>query len=150
MRLEHPFCFPLTIVAIAGSLVGCDGSDSSNDRATTAASLDRATVAASLQHYFSTFNPEDALFPTGSGPPRVKDNGCEHQHPKDFPLPADPHSPKRGGETVAFWQCPVRFESFTVPVAVAVNGNREVVWAAPVYGDSRNAPPLSPARTYTG
>jgi hypothetical protein len=35
---------------------------------------DRATVEASLLHYFSTIHPEDSSFPTGAGPPRVKDN----------------------------------------------------------------------------
>ena len=150
MQLKYPFCVPVAIVAIAVSLAGCDGGGGSNDRATAAASLGRARVAAILRHYFSTFNPEDSIFPYGAGPPRVKDNGCKYQHSGYLPPLAGPYNSKSGDEKVAFWQCSVRFESFTVPVAVTVNESGEVVWAAPVYGDSRKAPPLSPARTYTG
>jgi hypothetical protein len=139
---------PLAILAIGVPLAGCDGGG--NDRATVAASLDSARVAAALRHYFSTFNPEDSIFPYGAGPPRVKDNGCKHQRSADIPL-VRPYNPKTGdAEKVVFWQCSVRFEAFTVPVAVTMNESGEVVWASPVYGDSRNAPPLSPARTYTG
>jgi hypothetical protein len=35
-------------------------------------------------------------------------------------------------------------------VQAGVNDRTEVIWAMPVYGDSRKAPELSPARTYTG
>jgi hypothetical protein len=143
VRLKGPFRVALAVLAIAVPLAGCGGGD------------DRATVEAGLQHYFSTFSPEDSVFPTGSGPPRVKDNGCKDLHRKfpppppgrKFPLPP-PGSTKF--KQVAFWQCFVRFENFTVTVQVAVNDSNEVVWAVPVYGDPRKAPKLSPPRTYTG
>src|SRR4051794_9718216 len=40
----------------------------------------RPTVETGLRHYFSTFTPEDSVFPTGAGPPRVKDNACKQLH----------------------------------------------------------------------
>jgi hypothetical protein len=143
---KHRLRVSLAITAIALPLAGCgDG----------AGGHDRPTVAASLRHYFSTFNPEDGIFPQGSGPPRIKGNGCRYQGSKklamkNVPWRAGPGSSKSDGETVAFWQCSVRFEGFTVPVSVVVDESGEVVWAQPVYGDNRNAPSLSPARTYTG
>lgn len=123
----------------------------------------RPTVEASLRHYLSTFGPEDSIFPTGAGAPRVKDNGCKDLHRK-FPLLPPGRRfllppgrrfplPPPGSTTfkkVALWQCLVRFKNFTLAVQVAVNDSTEVVWALPVYGDSRKAPKLNPARTYTG
>ena len=147
VRLKHPLCVPLAILVVGVPLAGCDG-DGGNDRATVAANLDGAMVAAKLRHYFSTFSPEDSIFPYGAGPPRVEDNGCRDQHSKDALPPPGPYNSKL--VKLAVWQCSVRFESFTVPVSVAVSEGGEVVWAAPVYGDPRDAPPLSPARTYTG
>jgi hypothetical protein len=116
----------------------------------------RPKVEAGLRHYFSTFSPEDSVFPTGAGPPHVKDNGCKDLHRKfpllppgrKFPLPPPPGSTKF--KEVALWQCRVRFMNFTLTVHAAVNDSNEVIWALPVYGDSRNAPTLNPARTYTG
>jgi hypothetical protein len=121
----------------------------------------RPKVEAGLRHYFSTFSPEESIFPTGAGPPRVKDNGCKDLHRKspEGPgmRPALPPSTAGGSrgvrpkfKKVALWQCFVRFKNFTLTVQVAVNDSTEVVWAMPVYGDSRKAPKLSPARTYTG
>jgi hypothetical protein len=146
------------IVLTAMLVAGCGGG-----------SDPRANVQAGLQHYFSTFHPEDSIFPSGAGPPRVKGNGCKDLHRK-FPLLLQPGSimlrkGKQKGEqimrpgsimmskdeqTVALWQCFVRFENFTLTVQAAVNDSNEVVWAVPVYGDPRKAPKLSPARTYTG
>jgi hypothetical protein len=57
---------------------------------------------------------------------------------------------KRADKKVALWECYVRFKSFTLRVQAGVNDRTEVIWAMPVYGDSRKAPELSPARTYTG
>jgi hypothetical protein len=121
----------------------------------------RPKVEAGLQHYFSTFNPEDSVFPYAAGAPRVIDNGCKELHLK-FPLPPvvdlvglSPDA-DRGltlppkFKNVALWQCFVRFNAFTLTVHVAVNDSNEVVWAWPWYGDSRKAPKLAPARTYTG
>ena len=121
----------------------------------------RPKIEAGLRHYFSTFNPEDSIFPYGAGAPRVIDNGCKELHRK-FPLPpvgdwvglsldADGHLTLPAKfRNVALWQCFVRFNAFTLTVHLAVNDSNEVVWAAPFYGDSRKAPKLSPARTYTG
>jgi len=123
----------------------------------------RPEVEAGLEHYFSTFNPEDSVFPYGAGAPRVKDNSCKELHRK-FPLPPvvdrvgiGPSPDADRGLTVppkfknvALWQCFVRFNAFTLTVHVAVNDRNEVVWAWPWYGDSRKAPKLAPARTYTG
>jgi hypothetical protein len=119
----------------------------------------RPKVEAGLRHYFSTFSPEDSVFPYGAGPPRVTDNGCKDLHrksplllpPGQFPLlPLGSTKFKKGEKKVALWQCFVRFKNFTLTVHVAVNDRTEVVWALPVYGDPRKAPKLSPARTYTG
>jgi hypothetical protein len=132
------------IVLTAMLVAGCDGG-----------SDPRANVEAALQHYFSTFIPEDSIFPIGAGPPRVKGNGCKDLHRKFRPLLRPGSIMMSKGEqkdeqTVALWQCFVRFENFTLTVQVAVNDRNEVVWAVPVYGDPRKAPKLSPARTYTG
>jgi hypothetical protein len=123
----------------------------------------RPKVEAGLQHYFSTFNPEDSIFPYAAGAPRVIDNGCKELDRK-FPLPPipqvdrvglSPHADRRltlptKFKNAALWQCFVRFNAFTLTVHVAVNDSNEVVLAWPVYGDPRKAPKLAPARTYTG
>ena len=116
----------------------------------------RPKVEAGLQHYFSTFNPEDSIFPYGAGAPRVKDNSCKDLHRKLFPRPPVPIKFNNAPpiptkfKNAALWQCFVRFPAFTLTVHVAVNDSNEVVLAFPVYGDSRKAPKLAPARTYTG
>ena len=139
---------PAAALALTAMLAaGCGGGDDP-----------RPKVEAGLQHYFSTFNPEDSVFPYGAGAPRVIDNSCKELHRK-FPLP--PVVPGRLSpeptaavppkfKNVALWQCFVRFNAFTLTVHVAVNDSNEVVWAWPWYGDSRKAPKLAPARTYTG
>ena len=123
----------------------------------------RPKVEAGLQHYFSTFNPEDSVFPYAAGAPRVIDNGCKELE-RNFlpPLPQvgrvglSPHGPTAPltlppkFKNVVFWQCFVRFNAFTLTVHVAVNDSNEVVSAWPVYGDERKRPKLAPARTYTG
>jgi hypothetical protein len=150
VRLKRPSRVALTFLAVAVPFAGCGGGGDGDDR---------PTVAAGLQHYFTTFHPEDSIFPTGAGPPRVKNNGCKDLHRK-FPLVLQPGTITRPGsimmskgeqkrkQTVALWQCFVRFKNFTVTVHVVVYDSNEVVWAVPVYG--RKAPRLSPARTYTG
>ena len=149
-QVKRPRCVSLTFLptaalALTAMLVaGCGGGGDP-----------RPTVEAGLRHYFTTFRPEDSIFPHGAGPPGVKANGCKDLHRK-FPPPSPgrkvrllpPGSTKF--EKVALWQCFVRFENFTLTAQVAVNDSTEVVGAWPVYGDSRNAPNLSPARTYTG
>ncbi len=149
-HVKRPRCvalifLPAAALALTAMLVaGCGGGGDP-----------RPKVEAGLQHYFSTFSPEDSIFPYGAGPPNVKDNGCKDLHRKFPPLPPGrkslllpPGSTKF--KQVALWQCFVRFEAFTLTVQVAVNDSNEVVWAVPVYGDPRKAPKLSPARTYTG
>ena len=150
-QVKRPRCvglifLPAAALALTAMLVvGCGGGGDHP----------RPTVEAGLRHYFTTFRPEDSFFPHGAGPPRVKANGCKDLHRKFPPPPPGrkvrllpPGSTKF--EKVAFWRCFVRFKNFTLTVHVAVNDSTEVVGAWPVYGDSRNAPNLSPARTYTG
>jgi hypothetical protein len=130
---------PAAAIVLAAMLVaGCGGGGDP-----------RPNVEAGLQHYFSTFFPEDSIFPTGAGPPRVKDNRCKDLH-RNFPPPPGRKPGSTTFKKVALWQCFVRFKNFTLTVQVAVNDSNEVVWAVPVYGDPRKAPKLSPARTYTG
>ena len=151
-HVKRPRCVGLIFLPAAALVLtamlaaGCGGGDDP-----------RPKVEAGLQHYFSTFHPEDSVFPYAAGAPRVIDNGCKELHRKFPPAagsPVDrvglsPHVPTKL-KNVALWQCFVRFNAFTLTVHVAVNDSNEVVWALPFYGDSRKAPKLSPARTYTG
>ena len=132
----------LALVAVL--LVGCGGGGD-----------DRATVEASLQRYFSTINPEDSDFPTGAGPPLVRDNSCVKLEPAPLTLPFD-KVPVNGhvrlftprGRRVSFWHCAVTLGTYRpTRVAVMVQGT-EVLTAMPdpVRGRVRQAP----ARTYTG
>jgi len=144
---------PAAALALTAMLAaGCGGADDP-----------RPKIEAGLRHYFSTFNPEDSIFPYGAGAPRVIDNGCKELHRK-FPLPPvvdrvgigpSPDTDRRRTlppkfKNVALWQCFVRFDAFTLTVHVAVNDGNEVVWAWPFYAGSRKPPKLAPARTYTG
>lgn len=139
---------PAAALALTAMLVaGCRGGGDPRPKV--------SSVETDLQHYFSTFNPEDSVFPTGAGPPRVNDSGCKDLHRKAVPgplllSPGSTSFKKAEKKKVALWQCFVRFKNFTLTVHVAVNDSNEVVWAFPVYGGSRKAPKLSPARTYTG
>ena len=150
-HLKRPRCvglifLPAAALALTAMLAaGCGG-----------AGDPRPKVEAGLQHYFSTFNPEDSVFPYGAGAPRVIDNGCKDLHRKVFPRPPVPTKFNNAPpvptkfKNPALWRCFIRFPAFTLTVHVAVNDSNEVVWAFPVYGDSRKAPKLAPARTYTG
>ena len=140
MGLKRPFGVALTTLALVVPLEGC-GSGSGGD--------DGAKVAVGLLHYFSTLDPEDSVFPTGAGPPRVKDDGCKDMHQKPPTLTLGPRTSKSANKAV-LWQCSVRFKNFTLPVLVAVTESSEVAWAWPVNRGSRKPPKLSPARTYTG
>ena len=144
-QVKRPRCVglivsPAAALALTAMLVaGCGGGGDP-----------RPKVEAGLRHYLSSFNPEDSVFPTGAGPPRVKDNGCKDLHRK-FPLLLSGSTKfKKGDKRVALWRCFVGFKNFTLTVHVGVNDSTEVVWALPVYGDGRKAPKLSPPRTYTG
>jgi hypothetical protein len=158
-HVERPRCvglifLPAVALALTAMLAaGCGG-----------AGDPRPKVEAGLQHYFSTFNPEDSVFPYAAGAPRVIDNGCKDLHRKLFPgevpqvdrVGLSPHGPTAPltlptkFKNAALWQCFVRFNAFTLTVHVAVNDSNEVVLAWPVYGDERKRPKLAPARTYTG
>ena len=138
-RVGFPFLPAAALALAAMLLVGCGGGGDP-----------RGKVEGGLQDYFSTFNPEDSVFPTGDGPPRVKNNACK-ELPQKFPFPP-PDSVRfiKVDRKVALWRCFVRFNNFTLTVDVLVNDSNEVLSAMPVYGDNRETPKLSPARTYTG
>jgi hypothetical protein len=150
-HVKRPRCVglifsPTAALALTGMLAaGCGGGDDL-----------RPKVEAGLQHYFSTFNPEDSIFPYGAGAPRVIDNGCKDLHRKLFPRPPVPTKFNNAPpvptkfKNAALWQCFVRFDAFTLTVHVAVNDSNEVVLAFPFYGDSRKALKPAQARTYTG
>ncbi|HEX6663890.1 MAG TPA: hypothetical protein VF025_09465 [Gaiellaceae bacterium] len=160
-RLERPrrvglILFSAAALALTVMLVaGCGGRGDP-----------RAKVEAGLWDYLGTLFVQDSVFPTGDGPPRITHNGCKDLHRK-FLLPpgltmfkkaekkkaaVSPRPARSTEKKVALWhwQCYLRFTHFTLTVQVAVNDSNEVVWASPEYGDSRKAPKLSPARTYTG
>jgi hypothetical protein len=136
---------PAALALTAMLIAGCGGGG--NPRTKVMAGDPHWKVEAGLRHYFSTFSPQDSIFATGAGPPRVKDNTCKDLHRK-WLLPPGSTTSKKGEQTATLWQCFVRFKNFIVTVHVAVNDSAEVVWAFPVY--DRKAPRLSPARTYTG
>jgi len=148
--LKRPFGVALTFLAVVVPSAGCGGGGGGGDD-------EGAKVAVGLLHYFSTLDPEDSVFPTGAGPPRVKGNGCKDMHRKPPTLPLGPIRVPPPGSTTSknankavLWQCSVRFKNFTLPVLVAVTESSEVAWAWPVNRGSRKPPKLSPARTYTG
>jgi hypothetical protein len=128
------------LALVAALLAGCGGGD------------DRATVEANLRHYLATIDPQGGFFPSGAGPPRVKDNGCKDLHRKVNPGAAlsAPGFPKfKKGESFAAWMCVVSFRRLTLPVAVLVDDRNEVVWAEPGSSNRPGNTP-SPPRTYTG
>ena len=137
---------PAALALTALLLTACGGGGGGDDR---------ATVEAGLQHYFSSINPEDSGFPTGAGPPRVKDNSCVKLEPAPLTLPFDKvrvnghlRLVTPGVRRASFWHCAVTFGTYrAMRVAVAVDGT-EVVEAHPdpVGGRVHQAP----ARTYTG
>jgi hypothetical protein len=143
-HIKRPSCVglifsPAAALALTAMLAaGCGGAGDPGPK-----------VEAGLQHYFSTFNPEDSVFPYAAGAPRVKDNSCKDLHRKFQGMFLRPPVPTKL-KNAALWQCFVRFNAFTLTVHVAVNDSNEVVVAWPFYGDSRKAPKLSPARIYTG
>src|SRR6476646_6953545 len=120
-HVKRPRCvglifLPAAALALTAMLAaGCGGGDDP-----------RPKVEAGLQHYFSTFNPEDSIFPYGAGAPRVIDNGCKDLHRKPrFVVPSSSSSETRSGsgrmfpppqvsgkfKNLALWQCLVRFDA---------------------------------------
>ena len=76
-------CLPTAALALTAMLAaGCGGGGDP-----------RPKVEAGLRHYFSTLSPEDSIFPTGAGPPRVKDNGCKDLHRNVPPVAAGSEVP---------------------------------------------------------
>jgi hypothetical protein len=145
--LKRPFGLAFTFLAVVVPSAGCGGGGRN----------DGAKVAVSLRDYFSALHPEDSVFPTGAGPPHVKDNGCKDMHRKPPLLPLGPiqvpppsSTKSKNANKAVLWQCSVRFRNFTLPVLVAVNDSSQVAWAWPVNRGSGKPPKLAPARTYTG
>jgi len=116
----------LVVLLIASALTamlmaGCGGGN------------DRAKVEADLRQYISGLSPEQAPFPIGAGPPRVRNNSCKDRHVKVkkgqalLSRTAGVYLP----EGTALWSCVVKFRSLAQPVVVAVKGGTKVVWATP-------------------
>ena len=158
-QVKRPRCvglifLPAAALALTAMLVaGCSGGG--DPRTKVVAGDPHAKVEASLRHYFSTLHPEDSSFPTGAGPPRVKDNSCVKLEPAPLTLPFDKvrvnghvrlFTPK--GQQVSSWHCAVIFGTYRpMRVAVLVQGTEALqAWPDPVGGRVRH----SPARTYTG
>jgi hypothetical protein len=85
---------------------------------------DQAKVEASLEHYLVRLGPQDAGLPIGAGTPRVKDKGCFKLEGAAWPG----YGPRPRG---ALWQCVIEFETFAMPVTLAVDESNEVVAAVP-------------------
>jgi hypothetical protein len=112
------------LVLTAVLLAGCGGGTSDA----------QAKVEASLRHYLVRLGPEDGGFPIGAGSPRVRGEGCFKLKGAAWPF----YGPRPPG---ALWQCVVEFETFAMPVTVAVDDSTEVVAAVPG-GTFRGIKPL--------
>lgn len=144
---RHPFRVALTFLAVAVSLAGCGGGGSRAD--------DRANVEASLRQYLSTFDPFSSTFPTGSGPPRVKENSCKKLPKPKLRLPPNVRKPPapiaRFLAGLSAWSCVVTFRgTYSLPVFVTAKANGEVLDAQPSPRGSSRPPVLPPATTYEG
>ena len=149
---RHPFRVALTFLAVAVPLAGCGGSGARPD--------DRAKIEAGLRQYLGTLDVFSSSFPTGSGPPHVKQNSC-----KKLPGPQPPFAVvRKGGPKVrppqrrivqppgpsSFWSCVVTFRgTYSLPVFVAAKGNGEVLDAQPAPRGSAR-PIVRPVTTYEG
>ena len=162
MRLKHRVRVASAMLAIALLLAGCAGGARVDDR---------AKVEAGLRHYLGSLDPFSSAFPTGSGPPRVKENSCKKvaklQAPparKQITTRAQapiPVGPKKLTEAQARfvrllagssgWSCVVTFRgTYSLPVDVLVKANDEVFDAEPAPRGSSRPPVLPPATTYEG
>jgi hypothetical protein len=156
------------------ALAGTGGGDTSGMKCTVAAASlaltavllagcggggrdDQARVEAGLQNYLNNLYPEDSSFPTGAGPPRVKDRGCFKGEPapvESSPLPKVRVNGRMRlltprGRRVAFWHCAVIFGTYRpMRVAVVVDGTKVISAMPAIVGSGRVK--QAPARTYTG
>jgi hypothetical protein len=142
----RPFRVALPFLAVAVLLAGCGG----GGRA-----VDGAKVEAGLYSYLATLDPFSSTFPTGSGPPRVKENSCKEMPKPRLRLPPNVKKPParilRFLKGISPWSCVVTFRgTYSLPVFVAVKANGEVVDAQPSPRGSSQPPVLPPATTYEG
>jgi hypothetical protein len=113
------------LALLAVLLAGCGGGGNSS-----------AKVDASLRKYISSQTPEDSIFPVGAGPPRVRDNACEDRHAstdvstKRWEAVESRTASRIFPFRVAFWSCVVRFKNLSMPVIVALDDSKRVVWVA--------------------
>jgi hypothetical protein len=135
-----------TLALTAVLLAGCGGS-----------SDDQARVEAGLQNYLDNLYPEDSSFPTGAGPPRVKDKSCFKDGPALVENSLLPKVRVNGhtrliaprGRRVAPWHCAVTFGTYRpMRVAVVVDGTKVILAIPAMVGSGRVH--QAPARTYTG
>jgi hypothetical protein len=138
---------PVALALTAVLLAGCGGGGAD----------DRSTVEAGLRHYLSTLDRFSSTFPTGSGPPRVKENGCKKMTQPQAPRMLPPRrfsGPPRVRPPVglSFWSCVVTFRgTYSLPVLVVVKGSSgEVLLADPAPRGSPRPPVLPPATNYEG
>jgi hypothetical protein len=130
-RLERPLRVGL-VSALAGFallamlLAGCGG----GGRPT------HAKVEASLRQYIGNQVPEDSIFPVGAGAPRVRDNTCKDRHVNTNASTTrwEAVESRTAGRVfpfrVALWSCVVRFKNLSMPVIVALDDSKRVVWVA--------------------
>jgi hypothetical protein len=139
------FRVALAFLAAAVLLAGCGGGGVD----------DRAKVEAGLRQYLSTLDPFSSTFPTGSGPPRVKENSCKKMPKPKLRLPPNVRKPPapiaRFLAGLSGWSCVVMFRgTYSLPVRVMVKANGEVLDAQPAPRGSPRPPVLPPATTYEG
>ena len=149
----------LLVAVVAVLFVGCGGGG-----------VDGAKVESSLRQYLSTLDPFSSSFPTGSGPPRVKENSCRKMPKPQAPLVRQEKGTKAHAPIVrppkltkaqarfvrllersSGWSCVVTFRgTYSLPVVVLVNPTGEVLDAQPAPRGSPRPPVLPPATTYEG
>lgn len=124
MRVDSRAGLVVLLIALALTamlLAGCGGGN------------DPAKVEADLRQYMSGLSPEQAPFPIGAGPPRVRNDSCKDRHVEVkkgqalLSRTAGVYLP----EGTALWSCVVKFRHLAQPVVVGVNDATKVVWAAP-------------------
>jgi hypothetical protein len=154
----RPFRVALPLLAVAVLLAGCGGGGRADDP---------AKVEAGLRQYLSTLDPFSSTFPTGSGPPHVKENSCKKVPTLQGRIVRPPKAqaprvrlPKLTKAQARFlrllagsspWSCVVTFRgTYSLPVNVIAKANGEVLEAQPSPRGSSQPPVQSPATTYEG